>query len=217
MVITYYGQSFLKMQVGDMVIASNPVAKDAKAKTTRFGADIGLVSMNHPDFNGVENLAHGDKEPFIIRGPGEYEIQEIFITGIGTKTTYDKEEHINTIYALTFEGMNICILGALGDPNELTDDVKAKIGDVDILFVPIGGGDVLDPASAYNKVAVKLEPHLIIPTHYEDGKKDTLKTFLKEGGSTGASEAEEKLTVKKKDVVQKEGEIAPLAPAVSSV
>lgn len=216
MVITYYGQSFFKMQVGDTVIACNPISKEADAKTTRFGADIGLVSMNHPRFNGTENLSHGDKSPFIIRGPGEYEIQEIFITGIGTQTTYENESHINTIYTLTFENIHVCILGALGNPDALTDEIKGKLGDVELLFVPIGGGDVLDPADAYNKVAVKLEPNVIIPMHYDtDGKKNALNTFLKEGGDSGAGETEEKLTIKKKDLMQKEGEIVVLESAVS--
>ena len=62
-----------------------------------------------------------------------------------------------------------------------TDGVNDGETTVDILFVPIGGDGVLDPAQAY-KLAVSLEPKLIIQMHYGDvGDKNALKTFLKEG------------------------------------
>ncbi|MBX4211005.1 MBL fold metallo-hydrolase [Candidatus Parcubacteria bacterium] len=83
MVITYHGAEFFKVQFGDTVIAYNPISKDSKQKTTRFGADIVLSSLNHPDFNGIDNATHGDRNPFVITGPGEYEVKGIFIKGFG--------------------------------------------------------------------------------------------------------------------------------------
>lgn len=212
MIITYYGGSFFKLQVGDTVIGYDPISKDSKLKTTKFGADIGLISINHLDHNGAENLAYGEKQPLIINGPGEYEAKDIFIRGYGVETTYGGEKKINTIYTILFEGMNLCFLGAIGSPSQLTSDLKEKLAGVEILFVPIGGGEVLDPADAYNKVAVSLEPNIIIPMHFEQKGKE-LATFLKEGGD--GSEELDKLTIKKKDLAGKEGDVVVLKPAIA--
>ena len=68
MIITYHGGQFVKISQGDTVIAANPFGKNSAFKPIRFGARIGLVSVGHKDYNGVENLSHGDKVPFIVSG-----------------------------------------------------------------------------------------------------------------------------------------------------
>jgi len=78
-----------------------------------------------------------------------------------------------------------------------------------VLFVPIGGGDVLDAAQAY-KLAVKLDAKVIIPMCYkEHGEKDALKKFLKESGN-GDVKAVKKLTLKKSDLASLGGEVVVL-------
>jgi len=202
MVITYNGAEFFKVQFGNTTVAFNPISKDSKLKTSRFGADIALVSANHPDLNGVENLSFGDREPLVISGPGEYETKDIFVKGLQSHSSYGGSR-LNTIYLLSLDGLNLCFLGAIDTP-ELKKETVEELGEIDILFVPIGGDGVLTPAEAY-RLAVSLESKLIIPMHYDD---KTLKLFLKEGGVTDG--AIEKLTVKKKDVEGKEGEIVIL-------
>lgn len=210
MVITYLGKQFFKLQLGDTVIAFNPIGKDSKLKGSRFGADIALVTVNHPDYNGVENLSFGDREPFVASGPGEYEIKEIFIKGFPSESMVGGGRKENTIYTLTIDKMNVCFLGALSS-KELKSETRAGIDGVDILFVPIGGKGTLGPAEAY-QVAVSFEPKLIIPMDYEEGSEE-LKKFLKEGGAPKAN-PEDKLTVKLKDLEGKEGEIVVLSPSL---
>lgn len=208
MVITFHGAEAVKITQGDHTIAFNPPSKKSKFSNSSFGADITLISSNHPDFNGEETTSRGDKEAFVVKGPGEYEIKEFFIRGFATKTNYDGKERINTIYSLAIDGINIAYLGAL-DEAELSPEVKEELGEADILFVPIGGDGVLNASDAY-KVAVKREPHIIIPIHYDGlGDKNALKDFLKEGGQEDAKPTD-KLTVKKKDLEGKEGEIVIL-------
>ncbi len=208
MIITYGGLESFKLQFGDTILAFNPASKDSKFKTPAFGADIVFTSLNHPDFNGTETVSRGDRQPFSVTGPGEYEVKGIFIKGMESKSSYSGNEQINTIFTVNLEGMNICFLGALGS----ADSAKAareNIDDVDILFVPIGGEGVLAPADAY-KFALSLEPRIIIPMHYGDiGIHDALKIFLKEGGGE-KTEALDKLTVKRKDLEGKEAEIVVL-------
>ena len=82
MIITYHGGQFVKISQGDTVVAANPFGKGSSYKPIRFGARIGLVSANLPDYNGVDNLSHGDKVPFIVSGPGEYEIGGITVRDV---------------------------------------------------------------------------------------------------------------------------------------
>jgi L-ascorbate metabolism protein UlaG (beta-lactamase superfamily) len=205
MIISYQGAQSFKVQFGDTVLAFDPVSKKSEFKANNFGADIALISLNHPDMNGVDQVNRGDKQAFIINGAGEYEIQGVFIKGLPSVSNYDGEERINTIYTVNFENMNLCFLGALGN-TEIPKETKEGIDDVDILFVPIGGNGILNASEAY-KFAVSLEPSIIIPMNFDD---KSIKAFLKEGGDEGVKPIE-KLTIKKKDLEGKEGEIIILS------
>lgn len=208
MIITYHGADFFKVSFGETTIAVNPISKDSKLKSTKFGSDITLISLNSPDHNGSDVTSRGEKESFIISGPGEYEISGVFIKGFLSKSNYGGKERINTIYTVTLEGMNLCFLGPLSD-EKLSSETKEEIDGVDVLFVPIGGGDVLDPAVAH-KLAVQFGPKLIIPSHFgEVGDKNALKVFLKEAGEESVKPVD-KLTIKRKDIESLEGDVVVL-------
>jgi L-ascorbate metabolism protein UlaG (beta-lactamase superfamily) len=201
MVISYYGGQCFKVSFGDTTLAFNPISKKSKLDQVKFGSDVAFVSLWHDDFNGVEQVTHGSKEPFVIDGPGEYEMGNVTARGFGVKTTYGKEETYNTIYQVQMEEMNLLFLGALGDP-EIDPKILSELSDIDILFLPIGGDDVLSVPQA-SKLAVKLEAKLIIPMHYDAA---TLKLFLKEEGVEGLKPVD-KLTIKRKEVSAMEGDI----------
>ena len=208
MIITYHGVNFFKVSFGDTTVAVNPVSKDSKFKSTRFGSDITLVSLNSPEHNGTDITSRGDKESFLINGPGEYEVSGVFIKGFLSKSNYGGAEHLNTIYTVSLEGMNLCFLGALSD-SQLSAETKEAIDGIDVLFVPIGGDGVLEPAVAH-KLAVQFEPKFIIPSHFgEIGTANALKTFLKEAGEEDVKPVD-KLTLKKKDLDGKEGDVVVL-------
>ena len=209
MIITCQGNQFLKLQVGDLVVAVNPISKESTMKTSRFGADICLISLNDPDFNGVDQVVFNGQQPFVISGPGEYETRGVFIRGLPSQSSYGKKDRINTIYTLTLDSINICLLGALGTAT-LPAETKEALDEIDILFLPIGGDGMLLPQEAY-KLAVSLEPKLIVPLGYDTpvAIKDALKIFLKEAGDTVPKT--DKLTLKRKDLDGKEGDVAVLA------
>ena len=208
MIITYQGGAFVKVQFGDITLAINPISKDSKLKSSRFGADIALVSVNHVDFCGVDQVSFGEKKAFAVTGPGEYEIKDVFIKGFKSESKYGGEDRLNTIYTVNLENMHLCFLGAHSN-KELPSEVTEAIDDIDILFVSIGNDGVLSPADAY-KLAVKLEPKLIIPLYFGNGA--ALKTFLKEAGEESAK-PQDKLTLKKKDLEGKEADVVVLEPA----
>lgn len=205
MIITYFGEQFFKIGQGDLVLAFNPVSKNSKSDvSTHFGADIAFVTVNHPLYNGVEQLSHGDRIPFVIKGPGDYEVKRIFVKGAMSEAWISGEKHINTIYSFELDNINVGFLGALSN-GELSKEAKESLGNPDILFVPIGGKskeiNLLDPKEAA-KLAMSFEPKLIIPMSYDES---SLKVFLKEIGEEKA-QVTDKLTLKAKDLDGKEGE-----------
>lgn len=209
MIITYHGHECFKIQFGNTIIATNPPSKDSKifSKTPKFGADLVIQSLNHSDYNGGENMFYGDKIPFVVRGPGEYEIQDIVVRGFQTTCGVDGKEMVGALYSMIFEGMHIVFTGPLTS-KDLSKEILESFDEVDILFVPIGNNETLDPANAY-KLAVKLEARLIIPMHYDGEGDKALKTFLEEGGAEKIK-PEDKLTIKRRDLDGMEGEIAVL-------
>jgi len=216
MIVTYYGKQYFKIQLGERTIAYNPIGKDSKEKGSRFGADIVLSSLRHVDFNGADQCAYGERQPFVISGPGEYEVGGIFIKGFGTDTTYDKEKKINSVFSVMFEGINLCFLGSLAGADSLSREVKEGLGEIDVLFAPIGGrastdtarhdsaeSDTLSASDAY-KLTLALDAKVVIPMDYEHAK-GSLETFIKEAGAN--AETMEKFTFKKKDLEGKEGAV----------
>lgn len=220
MVITHHGGQCIKVTFGDITLVFDPIAKGASLPASRFGADIALVSRNHPDMNGIEEVTYAGKVPFVIDGPGEYERQGIVIHGFlskskypissSTKSTQDERfEYVNTIYSVELESMTLVHLGALSD-TELSKEARESIGEIDVLFVPIGGDGVLAADNAH-KLAVSLEPKIIIPMHWNGiGVQNALDAFLKESGN--GSEKTDKLTLKKKDLIGKDGSILVIQP-----
>lgn len=205
MIITYHGGQCFKVSFADTTIAFDPPSKESKNfEAVKFGANAAFISVKHPDFNGKDQVSHGSKQPFIVDGPGEYEIGEVTARGFGVLTTYDGMSRHNTIYQVQLEGFNMVFLGALGSP-EIDPKILSELGDIDILFIPIGGGDLLQVPQA-SKLAVKLEARLILPMNYD---KAALGAFLKEE-SAESVKPQEKLTIKKKDIADMSGEIIVL-------
>jgi hypothetical protein len=207
MIITYHGAEFFRMSFGDTTLAFNPISKDSTLKQNRFGADVALISLEHPDMNGAEQVSHGEKQPFIIRGPGEYEVRDVLIKGYQTRSTYGGEERINTAYLVMLEKMLVLYLGAI-DTKELPSELKEALDLIDILFVPIGGDGVLEADEAH-ELAVSIEPKLVIPMHFGMvGRKDALTLFLKEEGAAAQNHSPiDKLTLRSKDLEDKQNEV----------
>jgi hypothetical protein len=233
MVITYLGGEFYKVQFGDTIVAVNPVAKSSTWKSARFGADIALIGMRDDDHEGIDQTEYNGKKPFVIDGPGEYEIAGVVVKGFGVDhsenkgstgkeataeggeaekpTTHEPDAPLrSTCYTLSLENMRVGILTSVATralPSALLEDLNG----VDILILPVGSEGVtsaLPPASAY-KLAVALEAKIIIPSLMDD-KKDTVKTFLQEGSAEGVMPID-KLTVKLRDVAEKQGDIVLLS------
>jgi len=152
------------------------------------------ISQDAPAYN---NEAVVKSKQRVLRGPGEYEIGNVFITAVCTNggSKRKQDEPRNTLYVFDYEGVAVAHLGNLHRvPSQ--SQVEA-LGTVNVALVPVGGGDGLNAAKAAEVISL-LEPGIVIPMHYSSPdckiKLDPLSKFLKEMG-LGTIEPVEELAV----------------------
>ncbi len=153
---------------------------------------------------GTEDGITLSGDPFILSTPGECETKGVLITSIET----DEPEHL--VLRLDVEQLTVAHLGRSKKP--LTEAQLEALGSVDILIVPVGGGDTYD-AEAAVKAVNAIEPHVVIPVAYKsdnDPGADPVTAFLKEMGLPAQAE-ESKVILKKKDLPQEETKVIVLA------
>lgn len=182
-------------------------------KFPNLSADILLVTHNHKDHNNIKDVKG---TPFVIQGPGEYEVKEVFIQGIPSfhDDKEGKEKGQNTIYLIETEELRFCHLGDLGQ-KQLTDEQLEKIDKVDVLMIPVGGeGYTVDSVSA-QKIISQIEPRIVIPMHYAlpklKMKLDDVAKFLKSMGK-GTITPQDKFVVKISTLPKDGMEIVVLQP-----
>ena len=128
--------------------------------------DIILVSHDHYDHNSVKSVEKEDCK--IITDTRKRNITNVEIKGI--ESFHDEcrgeKRGNNIIYKFTMEDITFCHMGDLG--HDLDEDTVQKIGDVDILFIPIGGTFTLDAKQAW-RIIKKVKPRIAVPMHYKIG------------------------------------------------
>ena len=203
--ITWRGQLLFHIAVQDkknglVNIVIDPFLKTTGLKPPKMEADILLFS--DPD-EKCSNIEKGYGNPFLIKGPGEYDIKQVFVQGIPAKNKQDKEI---TSYTIEAENLKLCDLGSFGQ-KELTAQQLEKIGDTDILMLPVGGGLAINGSEA-QKIISQIEPKIVIPMGYQTSKEKDY--FLKTMGLKSI-QPQNKLVIKKKDLPT-EMEIVVLEP-----
>ncbi|OGY41318.1 MAG: hypothetical protein A2Y82_03865 [Candidatus Buchananbacteria bacterium RBG_13_36_9] len=201
MTIFWLGHSAFKIVDKEVTIAIDPYDKIG-LKMPKFQAEIALITHDHEDHNNLEAIKG---EPFIITGPGEYEVKNVFIYGI--PGFHDNKEGAErgkiTMYLIEMEGIKIAHLGDLGQENLTAEQLELLEG-VDILLLPVGGNSTINGSEAVEIIS-QIQPRIIIPMHYKfsgvDKKLDSVDIFLKEFGVTDP-EKMEKLKISKKDLPQ---------------
>jgi len=166
--IQYFGYSCFRLKGKEVVLTTDPISPEAGIKLPKISSDIITVSHDHPDHNGTKQIIEAivRPQPFIIDGPGEYEVSGVSITGIPSfhDSVSGKKYGRNTIFVIIMDGMRMVHLGDIGQ--ELTDQQVEEINGVDILFIPVGGTFTLDSKQAAG-IANQVEPRIIIPMHYK--------------------------------------------------
>jgi hypothetical protein len=144
-------------------IVVDPVSKESGLKAFSGEADVLLLTCLEQKDNGISQIKGN---PFVIEGPGEYEIKNIHIKGLaGFSEKADKKEPEKiTIYKVETDGITFCHLGGFGQ-QELSPEQLEAINEVDILMLPIGGGRTIDGAAA-QKIINQVEPKIVIPMYF---------------------------------------------------
>ena len=180
MEITWYGQSCFRLRSRGLSVVTDPYGPSTGLKLPRLTATVVTVSHEHEDHNNVEAVKGS---PFVISGPGEYEVDGIFVIGVATwhDDKGGRELGRNTAYLIEFEDLTICHLGDLG--HVLSQEQVEQLSNIDVLMVPVGGRSTLTGTRAAEVVGL-LEPGIVIPMHYRvPGLKAQIETanrFLKE-------------------------------------
>lgn len=176
MVITNLGEGCFRLQSGETSVLLDPAGN-------RLKADLILKTAASADGT--------DESPETISFPGEYEVKGIEVEGYGSLEE-STTKIVKTIYAVSWEDIRFVFLGQLSNPPKA--DVLERIGDPDVLIIPVDGDHFFDPEAAA-KLVKQIEPKVAIPSF--GGEKD-LKALRKAMGQD--SPAEDKLVFKKKDL-----------------
>ncbi len=212
MKITFHGESCFTLEHNKTKIVLSPYSKEIGLQEPKLEGDVVLVAREKdPAYNNSKAVTG---KPVVFDWPGEYEANDISIQGISvynfSKEDGEEDTGEATIFVIRFEDFSVCHLGGLGHrmPSRLID----KIGDIDILFVPVGGKGSINAKKA-EEVVSQIEPRIAIPMHYaEEGKKETLAPvadFLKEVGASGV-ESKDSYEPKKTDLNTEKTEIVVL-------
>lgn len=174
MEITWYGYSCFAVKTANATIVINPFNEDKGLKLPNLKAEIAVVTGA---VSGHKNLAGLSGEPYVIDWPGEYEVKGVAVTALLIP------ESKGFLFNLIGDGLKICFIEKT--ESELSDELIDKIGDVDILFISVGGGSAMTAGMAH-KVIDKIEPRAVVPMYYAvEGATDTLmgvEDFLKTAG-----------------------------------
>ena len=206
MQIQYFGLSSFKISTKEAVVITDPFHKDSGLTPPRGGADIIILSEKDNELFSLTSGILGT--PFLIPDAGEYDVKGVTVTGIPLK----QDDKYITVFLIESEDIRILNLTHIKEFNMKEDEIE-ELGEIDILILPVGGNTVLS-ASAASKVVNEIEPKIVIPSSYKIPglilDVDAIEKFNKEMG--GKNEQVDKLTIKKKDLVEEGTKVIILEP-----
>ena len=181
MEISWLGHSCFRLRTNDIATITDPFPDSIGLSMGEPEAIAVTLSHTHENHNYWQGVAGNPK---VLRGPGEYELSGVYITGVMTsRGETDPQDKRNTAYLFEMESLRLCHLGDIG--NALSAQQVAELTPVDILFLPVGGVCTVETTQATEMVQT-LEPRIVIPMHYNlPGLRTELKgsdTFLREMG-----------------------------------
>jgi L-ascorbate metabolism protein UlaG (beta-lactamase superfamily) len=181
--LTWLGHSCFRLRGKNAVAITDPYPPSLGPRLAKLEADLVTVSHPHPNHSNVPAV-----KGHVIDGPGEYEVKGVTVIGLPTyhDGTRGEERGRNTVFLIEVDDVRVCHLGDLG--HKLDDAALDVIGSVDVLLVPVGGGNSLDAAGAA-EVVRQIEPRVVVPMHYAlpavKKQMDGVDRFLKEMGAPG--------------------------------
>lgn len=161
MELTWYGHScFRLMERGRITTITDPFADSLGLPAPKLKGDLVTISHDAPGHNALEAVKG---TPRAIYGPGEYEIGNVFVVGAPMHDTISHPARANIAYLFDYDGLTVLHVGDLMHVPE--QSVVESFGEVDVLLLPVGGGNGLKADEAAEVVAL-IEPRYVVPMHY---------------------------------------------------
>lgn len=162
-------------------------------KQATIVVDPKLSSLGLKDMASKDDVVVATQLDFVvptdevtIDQPGEYEVKNISVTGVGAQRNIDAAGKVATMYRIATTDFAVAVIGHVATP--LSEDQLETLGIVDVAVVPVGGsGYTLDAHQAVAAVR-QLDPKIVIPVHYADKAisyevpQMELEPFIKELG-----------------------------------
>lgn len=195
MQIEWYGQSAFRLSAGGQTVFIDPFG-DMSALTQARGmkfdypaiagvsADLVLVTHEHLDHNAAEVI---EGSPAVLRstaGRLDSPVGEVLAVASEHDAAAGTERGPNTIFAFTFDGRRVCHFGDFGQ-SELRPEQQEALGQVDLLFIPVGGGPTIGGTQAA-EIARRLRARHVIPMHYRTHRIGFLESAEEFLGAFGA-------------------------------
>jgi L-ascorbate metabolism protein UlaG (beta-lactamase superfamily) len=182
MEIYWLGHGCFRLRGRDATVVTDPCPPTTGYKIGRVNADLVTISRNKPD-SSYRNAITGEAK--FLEGAGEYEIGGVLVTGIDTDRKAREDGFgRNVAYVLDLDDIRVCHLGDI--TTVPSGDEVEELSAADILFVPVGGGPVLNAEKAAEIVSL-LEPKIVLPMLYKteasSGQLEPVERFLKEMGA----------------------------------
>jgi L-ascorbate metabolism protein UlaG (beta-lactamase superfamily) len=187
--ITWYGHSCFRITERNRIsVVTDPFSESIGLPVPKLKGDVVTISHPEPGHNNVDAVK---PSPYVLQGPGEYELGGVFVTGIAMHLVEEDIVRWNIAYLMEYDNLTVLHLGDLAHvPDQSTIE---GFGQVNVLLLPVGGGKNLN-ASAAAEVVAMIEPSYVIPMHYElpglTVELDPVDKFLKAMGIGKAQEAD---------------------------
>lgn len=193
--ITWFGRNCFRItERGHTSVVTDPHKPARGAPELKLRADLVTVSHDLSRHN-VDQVKDHD---YVISGPGEYEVGDLFVTGIQLHVHDAEKDRVLDNIAYFFEFSNDLSVLHLGKLRQAPDQsMIEQLGEVNVLLIPVNGGGDL-PNEQLAELISLIEPNLVIPMYR--GKKGSpggsaiVDGFLKALG-TGQMETVDSLRV----------------------
>ncbi|MDO8430043.1 MAG: MBL fold metallo-hydrolase [bacterium] len=197
MIINWYGEGCFKIQTGGITLITDPFESSIGLTPPRGKTEIILKTLTPWPMTEDEE---GGK---VIRGGGEYEIQGVTISGFSILGE-SSEKFFKTIYKVGAEDLTLGFLGHLSE--EMPAEAQEPLKDVNILFIPAGGKPFINQEKAA-KLIKQLNPKIVVASFFKTpGLKRASSDWRALADEMGQKpEVEEKLTIRKKEVLEQKG------------
>ena len=202
MTIVWHGQACFTLQSSDQKVIIDPFHKEIGLQVPSLEGQLVLVTHDHADHNNISAVS-GD--PFVVDGAGEYERHGIRVIGIDSyhDDKQGTERGLNTIYKVYIDSLSVAHLGDLGQ-TELSNEQVERLGEVDVLLIPVGGVYTIDGKDAIG-IVHQIQPRVVIPMHYKTNSLkvplNTNEDFLAEMGAKEVK-PQDKFTFKKRSTTE---------------